>query len=206
MDNINDILKKSATFKEFAKGYINHLSYLIQKMDVDKIEAFVKELESSRQNGNTIFFVGNGGSAATASHVANDLGLGARRNIEPPLKALSLTDNVPVMTAVANDNGYDDLFLRQIQLHYKPQDKLVAISVSGNSPNVIAVAQWVKEQDGKVISLTGFDGGKLGQISDIDILVETSKGEYGPVEDIHMIVGHLVYTWIWTRDRQETFA
>ena len=202
MNSIEHLIENVSDMNQFAEEYFNYLSGLLRQLDVSKIKEFAEELESARENQNTIFFIGNGGSAATASHMANDFGFGSRIHVDPPLRTLSLTDNVAAMTAVANDSGYDNLFIRQIQLHYRPGDKLVAISASGNSPNVVVAAEWIKEKGGKVIGLTGFDGGKLREISDISILVKTPKGEYGPVEDIHMILDHLVYTWLWDKKRR----
>ncbi len=203
MSNIEYLIKNESDLGQFAKGYFSYISSLLEQLEISKIEEFVKELEAARQNQNTVFFVGNGGSAATASHMANDLGFGSRMHVDFPFRVLSLTDNVPTMTAIANDSGYDNLFIHQIQLYYRLGDKLVAISASGNSPNIVAVAEWVKKKGGKVISLIGFDGGRLKELSDIPIVVNTPKGEYGPVEDIHMILNHLIYTWIWHKRRKE---
>ena len=106
------------------------------------------------------------------------------------------------MTAIANDTGYENLFAYQLRIHYRPGDKLVAISASGNSPNVVEAARWVKKRGGRVVGLVGFDGGELKRLSDVVIHVETQKGEYGPVEDIHMVVEHLIYTWLRNRTQR----
>jgi len=100
------------------------------------------------------------------------------------------------MLAVANDTGYENIFVNQLRIHYRKGDKLVAISASGNSPNVVVAAEWVKKQGGAVIALVGFDGGKLKEIGDVVVQVKAVKGEYGPVEDIHMILDHLVSYWL----------
>jgi len=203
MKNIEAILNESADVKDFCQGYFDYLGDLAEALDAERIAQFVSELEEARKNHNTVFFIGNGGSAATASHMANDFGLGSRsENDDLPLRALALTDNAAAMTATANDCGYENLFLRQLKLHYRPGDKLVAISASGNSANIIVAAEWVRAQGGKVIGLTGFDGGRLKGIADISVHVNTPKGEYGPVEDIHMILDHLIYTWLWQKRRE----
>ena len=197
MNNIERLFAEAGDVQRFSRGYFRYLSVLMKNIDTDAIAAFIEELETARRQQNTVMFVGNGGSAVTASHMANDVGLGPRtRDYELPFRTLALTDNVSVMTAIANDHGYDNLFVYQLRIHYKPGDKLVAISASGNSPNVVAAAEWVKKQRGKVIGLVGFDGGKLKDICDIVVHVETPKGEYGPVEDIHMILNHLLCTWL----------
>jgi D-sedoheptulose 7-phosphate isomerase len=107
------------------------------------------------------------------------------------------------MTAIANDEGYENLFVNQLRLHYRPGDLLVAISASGNSPNVVNAARWVKEQGGRVVTITGFDGGKLKSLGDIAIHIDTPKGEFGPVEDLHMIVIMLLLTG-FSMKRQHT--
>ena len=202
MKNIENLVSETIDFEKFAKGYFDHITELLKALDVSRIKEFIDELEGARDDQRTVFFVGNGGSAATASHMVNDLGFGSRVHIDPPFRVLSLTDNVAAMTAVANDTGYENIFIRQLQMYYRPGDKLVVISASGNSPNLVQAAKWVKEQGGKVIGFLGFDGGKLKEISDISIIVKTPKGEYGPVEDVHMILDHLIYTWIWHKKRR----
>ena len=201
MNNIENLVNNAQNVQQFAEEYFEYISELLKQIDTGKIKDFIEEMEDARDNQNTVFFVGNGGSASTASHMVNDLGLGSRVHIDPPFRVLSLVDNIAAITAVANDTGYDNVFTRQLQMYHKPGDKLVVISASGNSPNLIQAAEWVKKQGGKVIGLLGFDGGKLAQISDTSIIVKTPKGEYGPVEDVHMILDHLIYTWIWHKKR-----
>jgi len=203
MNNIDRIVSEANSVKEYAMAYFNYLSRLLDDIDTEAIADFVDELEAARRQQNTIFIVGNGGSAATASHMASDFGIGAGNSKdEVPLRALSLTDNVAGMTAIANDFGYDELFVYQLRAHYRPGDRLVAISASGNSPNVIAAAEWIKKRRGTVIGLVGFDGGKLKEYCDILIHIRTPKGEYGPVEDVHMILDHLIYTWLRQRKNE----
>ena len=178
----------------FARGYLDYLAGVLKELDPAPIADFIRLLEKIRQERGTLFFIGNGGSAATASHFANDLSVGLRS--DPPLRALSLTDNVAIMTAVGNDEGYHRIFLDQLKTHYRPGDALVAISASGNSPNVINAVAWAQEQGAEVVGITGFDGGKLAGLSTINVHVFCPKGEYGPVEDIHMIVDHLVHAFL----------
>ena len=205
MSNVIQLYKGAKDAQDFAIKYLDYLSSLLKKLDTKAIAAFIEELEDARQKDRTVFIIGNGGSAATSSHMANDIGLDVfkKSGTAKPYRIMSLTDNVPVMTAIGNDDGYNNLFLYQLQIHYRPGDKLVVISASGNSPNLISAAQWVKQQGGSVLGLLGFDGGKLKDMCDVIILAETPKGEYGPVEDIHMILDHLIYTWIWRKKRQE---
>ena len=198
MKTIESLLNEASDVQQFSKGYFSYLSSLLDELDTNAIAAFADEMENARKNQNTIFFIGNGGSASTASHMANDFGTDIRKKggSDLPFRALSLTDNNAVMMAIANDDGYDNLFVNQLRIHYRPGDILVAISASGNSSNIICAAEWVKERDGIVMSLVGFDGGRLKEISDVVIHVKTMKGDYGPVEDVHMIMDHLLAHWL----------
>jgi D-sedoheptulose 7-phosphate isomerase len=187
--------------REFARDYLAYVADLLSRLDVDAIANLVEVLDAARERGSTIFLIGNGGSAATASHMANDIGLdvlkksgGARA-----FRVLALTDSVPMLTAIANDEGYENVFLHQLRILYRPGDVLVAISASGNSPNVVAAAEWVRQQRGAVLGLVGFDGGRLKGLCDVAIHVVTPKGAYGPVEDVHMIMDHLVAGYLSSR-------
>ncbi len=205
MSNVVKIYKETKSVKEFATSYLSYLSELLSKLDTNAIQLFVDEIEDARQNGNTVFIIGNGGSAGTSSHMANDIGLDVMKKsgTKKPYRFMSLTDNVPVMTAIGNDDGYDNLFLMQLQIHYRKGDKVLAISASGNSPNLITAVEWVKKQGGRVLGLTGFSGGKLKPLCDVAIHAETPKGEYGPVEDIHMIMDHLIGNYLLGRALEE---
>lgn len=205
MNNIEKMFEKSSDIKSFSSSYIDYLYNLLIKLDTDAIAAFAEEMEDARNNHNMIFFIGNGGSAATASHMANDFGADIRKKggSDLPFRVMALTDNLSVLTAIANDDGYDNVFVNQLRIYYRPGDKLVAISASGNSPNLVKAAKWVKQRKGTVMSLVGFDGGKLKQISDISIHVKTLPGEYGPVEDIHMIMDHLLANWLQCKIQKE---
>ena len=180
----------------YARAYLDYLASCFDAIDCDAVAAFVDLLLAARESGNAVYFIGNGGSAATASHFANDLSIGTRTGDRNPFRAISLTDNVAVMTALANDEGYDAMFVDQLKVHFRDGDSLVAISASGNSPNVIAAAEYAKSRGATIVGLTGFDGGKLRPLSDISLHVATAKGEYGPVEDIHMIFDHLIGSYL----------
>lgn len=181
--------------EDFAKAYCNYLSELLSKLDYSKISSFAEKLLEAREKEQRIIFMGNGGSAATASHFANDLSIGPR-DFDKPFRALSLTDNVPVMTAIANDFGYEDIFVLQLKSLLKPKDVVVAISASGNSPNIVKALEYAKDQGAYIVGLSGFDGGKLAQMADLSICIETPKGEYGPVEDLHMVLDHLLGAYL----------
>lgn len=183
----------------YAKGYLAHLTDVLAGLDSKSIGAFAELLLSARSGGNTVFFIGNGGSAATASHFANDIAIGTRTGDDHPFRAVSLTDNVAVITAIANDEGYDRVFVDQLKVQMRAGDALVAISASGNSPNIMMAVDYAKSRGATVVGLTGFDGGVLKGAADISIHVPTGKGEYGPVEDAHMVIDHLIGSYLMGR-------
>ncbi|PJZ70305.1 sugar isomerase [Leptospira perolatii] len=195
MNQLDKIFENSAGPKEFAEGYLQHLSDLLGKLNTLEISNTINEFLKVRENGKKILFLGNGGSAATASHFVNDIAVGTRKK-EKPFKAIGLTDNIAAVTAIANDDGYENIFVKQLEYLLEPGDLVVAISASGNSPNVIKAVEYAKGKGNRIVGLTGFDGGKLGQLSDILVHVETAKGEYGPVEDIHMVMDHLIGSYL----------
>lgn len=197
MNTFEKLYKNTNNIGEFASGYFAHLKSVLDKLDLASIEQLALEFENARKNGNTIFVVGNGGSATTASSMANDIGFDIikKTGTRTPFKLLALTDNNAVLTAIANDIGYDNIFISQLKIHYRKGDKILVISASGNSENVVRAANWVKEQGGSVIGFLGFEGGKLKEISDIVIHAKTNAGEYGPVEDLHLIINHVLAHW-----------
>lgn len=208
MNNVAQMSKDSKNVREFSQCYFNYLYQLLNGLDLNVIENITQEIEKARINKNTIFVVGNGGSAVTATHMANDFGTDIlkKSGTDMPFSFHALTDNTAVMLAVANDDGYDRIFINQLRVHYRHGDKLLAISASGNSPNAVIAAEWVKEQGGIVMSFVGFNGGKLKEISDICIHVKSNHGEYGPVEDIHLILNHLMANWLQYKISAETQA
>lgn len=197
MNNIDRLCTNSQSAGEFAHEYLNYLKLVLDSITPESIDRLVEEFESVRATGNTIFVAGNGGSATTATSMANDIGFDVikKTGTDKPFRVLALTDNTSVITAIANDVGYENVFLNQLKIHYRQGDKLLAISASGNSPNVVTAAEWVKEQGGRVISFVGFTGGKLKEISDVVVHVKSESGEYGPVEDAHLVLNHILAHW-----------
>ena len=169
---------------------------MLQQIDVDIIEQIINAFIEAVDSGNTIFVLGNGGSASIASHFADDLILGARAKGVKPIRALSLTDNPAILTTIANDECYENIFIRQLEIMAVEGDVVVALSVSGNSANVLEAVRYSKETGILTIGVTGFDGGELRKLADISLYIPTSQGEYGPVEDIFMILNHLIYTYL----------
>ena len=197
MNNINAAFDRSNSFSEFSMKYFNYITEIQKKIDPEELDNFTNQFMSAREEENTIFVAGNGGSAATATTMANDIGFDIikKTGTDKPFRVFALTDNSSVITAISNDVGYENIFINQLKIHYRKGDKLVVISASGNSKNVVLAASWVKSMGGKVIGLLGFDGGALREICDISILIPSAPGDYGPVEDMHLMVNHLLAHW-----------
>ena len=181
--------------KIFTLNYIEYLTKVLNGIEPNQIESFVECLLETREKDGTIYFIGNGGSAATASHFVNDLSVGLS-NKGKPFKAICLSDNVPSITAIGNDESFDLIFLNQVKAFLTKKDLLVAISASGNSLNLVNCFEYAINQNIQTFSITAFDGGRLKEISNKYIHIKTNKGEYGPAEDAHMIIDHLVTSFL----------
>lgn len=193
MNNIDRFFTKDPV--AFADAYLKYLDQVLKSIDTREIGRFVQTLLDARERGSTVFFIGNGGSAATASHFANDISIGTNDYVKP-FRALSLTDNVPILTAISNDFGYEDAFVRQLRVLAKKGDVLVAISAPGNSPNLLKAFDYAKEAGIKTVAITAFDGGRMKSAADEGIHVPTAPKEYGPAEDAHMVLDHLVGAYL----------
>jgi len=199
MNNVERIFGETGSCAEYAGKYFSYLVEVFKGLDLGAIQAAAEILEEARKNGKHIFFMGNGGSAATASHFTNDLGKGARVEGKAPFKAIGLADNVSLITALANDCGYENIFVEQLKNILNKGDVVVGISASGNSPNLVKAMEYANEKGAVTVGLTGFSGGKMREIAKHCIHVDTPKGEYGPVEDVHIILDHLITTFLKMR-------
>jgi D-sedoheptulose 7-phosphate isomerase len=195
MNELDKIYSEESTVKAFSKAYLEYVSSVLEKISLDEIEQFVKSLLAARDRGSAVYFMGNGGSAATASHFANDIAIGTRLH-DKPFRVISLCDNHAVITAIANDDGYEQIFSRQLGVLLKKDDVVVAISASGNSENLLCGIDMAKQKGAITVGLTAFDGGKLRGVVDMSVHVPTNKGEYGPAEDGHMVLDHLVGSYL----------
>lgn len=193
MNNLDRIFTKDPV--AFAGAYLEYLNSVLKGIDTAEIGRFIQTLLDARERGATIYFIGNGGSAATASHFANDLAIGTN-SYDKPFRVISLTDNQAVITALGNDLGHEEIFVRQLRVLGVAGDVVVGISASGNSPNLVRTFEYAKSAGIKTVALTAFDGGKMKQMADECIHVPTASKEYGPAEDAHMVLDHLVGAYL----------
>jgi D-sedoheptulose 7-phosphate isomerase len=180
--------------RRIANDYLAEFRDLLDRIDFDEIARAVERLREARDRGATIFIAGNGGSAATASHLVNDLGKATKRSGRPALRVMCLSDNVSWLTALANDEGYERVFTGQLENFARAGDVLILISASGNSPNLLQAATFARKQGVETIGIVGFDGGELKSTVDEVLWLESNIGSYGPVESGHTVICDILTT------------
>ena len=196
MKTVDELFVEAADAAGFARGYASEVASLLHLLDAAAVGRVADILMRARSARSTVFLAGNGGSAATASHWAVDLVHGTSSSGSLGLRAVSLTDNVPTLTALANDRSYEDVFAAQLEQMMQPGDVLVVISASGNSPNVVRAVEYAKTHGATTAGLLGFDGGRLKDLCDVSVVVTTPHGQYGPVEDMHIVITHILTMWM----------
>ena len=178
----------------FIRRYLDDLSNALKALPVDSVDRALAALERAHLEGRQVFLAGNGGSAATASHMACDLVWSLAQAGVPGLRAVALADNLSLVTAVANDTSYDEIFARPISQLAKPGDVLVAISGSGNSRNVVRAVETARAMGVATIGFLGMDGGSLKPMVDVAVVVPSR--DYGIIEDVHLALDHLTAAWL----------
>jgi len=177
--------------------YLCRLRAAIEGLPRESMNALGETLLRAYRNNKQVFLLGNGGSSSTASHMAADL---AKNTIGPNMKRfriVSLNDNAAIMTALANDLGYENVFSEQLTNLIQAGDVLIVVSASGNSPNVLKAMRYARSRSAEVVGLLGFDGGAAAALSDIALIVPSDH--YGVVEDVHLIVNHIMVDYFKTR-------
>ncbi len=204
MNTLEEIYAQSSAQTDYFRKYSNYVQKLLSEIDTESVKRVVECLLKARADNKTIYFAGNGGSASTASHFAQDMGEIGRKIRGKGFRTQSINDNVSALTAISNDYSYDNVFSLQIEYNFDAGDVLIVISASGNSPNVIKAVNLAKEKGGVTVGLVGFeDGGRLAQICDYIVHIKSKKGEYGPVEDIHLILNHMIVSYLMMELKKE---
>ena len=186
---------------DYSKSINNYLQReieVIEALDIDMINTAMNELEMAYQREGTIYICGNGGSASTASHYANDFNKGLSEYLAKKFRFVCLNDNVPTLMAVANDIGYEEVFRFPLLNKLKPEDLVIGISGSGNSKNVVNALTYAKECGVRTMGIVGYDGGKVLDIADVSLFVPIKNMQVA--EDIHMMFDHLmmsVFADVW---------
>lgn len=170
--------------------YMKDLKSVIEKIPVEKVEEVIQMLHQARMNEKQVFVLGNGGSASTASHMVCDLAKNTRKKGFPNFRVFGLTDNMAIMTAYANDEGYETVFANQLENWVEAGDLVIAISASGNSPNVLRAVELANQRRAITVGFTGMTGGKLIHLAQVVIHVPSMRIEQ--VEDVHLMLEHMI--------------
>ena len=188
-----------------ARQYFEELQRVVTGLSHDGIDQIADMLFKAYDSGRIVYTFGNGGSAALASHFACDLAKGtAYCNGGKRFRALALTDNVPSLTAWANDSSYEDIFSEQLRNFVHPQDIAFAISGSGNSKNVLNALEVAREAGATTVGISGFEGGQMKSLCDICVVVPSNNMQI--IEDVHLAVAHSIFRMVHTRMSRRTMA
>jgi D-sedoheptulose 7-phosphate isomerase len=181
------------------RAYMDRLRGAIDGLDLDELNSALNALAAAYERGCAVYIFGNGGSGATASHFVCDFNKGVSSGKPKKFRFVCLNDNIPTLTAIANDIGYEDVFLRQLDGTLAKGDLVIAISGSGNSENVIRAVEYAKGAGAEVIGITGYGGGRLRQLSDYSMHVGIDDMQIA--EDMHMVFDHMSMSILGARLR-----
>lgn len=187
--------EKQMEYIQDIKSYVNLEINVLKKLDILTISNIITVLTKALEEERDIYIFGNGGSAATASHFKNDFNKCVWKYTEKKFRFHCLNDNIPILTAIANDIGYEEIYSWQLRGCVRKEDIIIAISGSGNSENVLRAVQYAKERGVFVIAFTGYDGGKLGKMADMHLNININSMQI--TEDIHMIIDHLMISILY---------
>lgn len=174
--------------------YLNAVAKLLDEVPREETRKVAELVVEAYRSGKQVFIMGNGGSAATASHLACDLQKGVSCTGGTKFKVMAVTDNVPLMTAWANDFDYSDIFAEQLSAWVQPGDLVIGISGSGNSPNVIKGIELADQKGAVTVGLSGFKGGRLTQAARHNVVVPSDDMQH--IEDVHLVVSHLIFRYV----------
>lgn len=189
-------LAVESSMEHHLDGYLCRLRAAMDSLPREQLTALGETLLRAYRNNKQVFLLGNGGSSSTASHMAADL---AKNTIGPNMRRfriVSLNDNAAIVTALANDLGYENVFSEQLTNLVQAGDVLIVVSASGNSPNVLKAMRYARSRSAEVVGLLGFDGGTAATLADIPLIVPSDH--YGVVEDVHLIVNHILVDYFRT--------
>ncbi len=191
---------KSSEFKL----YFSRIAETLDKLDIQAIEQLVEWLLRARERENTVFIFGNGGSAATASHVTGDFLKGISYELDKRFRVMCLSDNISAVTAISNDLGYETIFIEQLKVFLKKYDLVIGISGSGNSANVVRAMEYARSKGAVTVAMCGYRGGKIKELADLVIHVPIHDMEI--TEDIHIIIFHAVKQVLIKRLKGENYS
>ena len=181
-------------FDSFIDDYYVRFVDTIQKFDKSMLPEVLRIFSKVAEAGGTVWVAGNGGSAAISDHTCCDVTKLTYAEGKPPIKSISLVSNGPMLTALANDFAYEDVFWKQLEYYLGPDDAVLLVSSSGNSPNVVKACEYANSRGVPTIAFTGFSGGKLKELAQVSVWIPVDN--YGMTEDIHQSLIHLLTQYI----------
>ncbi len=185
--------------EKYMGNFFGESKAAIDKIDKQELDRAIEAIYAAWKNGNTVFCIGNGGSASTATHMAADLTKTMAVDGKKRLASLALVDNIPMVSALTNDNGWGEIYTEQLMAYFKPGDIVIAYSVHGGSgkdragawsQNLLKALQYAKDHKGKAIGFSGFDGGAMKQMAEICVVVPANSTPQ--VESLHVLLNHLI--------------
>jgi D-sedoheptulose 7-phosphate isomerase len=179
-------------------NYLHAVQRVVTELDIAEIDAVCNIFKKAYEDERTIFVMGNGGSASTASHLAGDINKGACLKAKKKFRVMALTDNLPIIMAIANDISYDSIFVEQLKNFARPGDVVVGISGSGHSPNVLRAIEYARQLGCTTIGVCGYDGGKLKPL--VDTCFHVKINDMQIVEDLHLMLGHILMRVLYVSD------
>ncbi len=186
--------QKFTSIAEYASAYFEQSRAALESIDGEKLDAAFRILDAAYGRGAQLYVCGNGGSASISNHLACDHSKGGQTDTDIKPKVISLATNIEMITAIANDISYDDIFVYQLQTLAKEGDVLMTVSSSGDSENVVRAAKWAKDLGLDVIALTGFDGGRSAKLATVNL--HAAGDNYGVIEDAHQALMHILAQFI----------
>jgi D-sedoheptulose 7-phosphate isomerase len=198
LNRVKQLSTQSAA-EESIRSYLERVRKILLEMNVSELEALLSSIQTAWDDDRTVFVIGNGGSAATASHMATDLSKQTQTHGRKPLRALSLSDNMALITALANDTDYSRIYSEQLRIHGRTGDLLIAISCSGESPNILAAIDEARSNGIQVVGLGGGTESRLQQLA--DVFVSVPSEDYGHIESIHLVIDHCITSLLSSSDR-----
>lgn len=196
MYKLKQLYQDTGSSADYVSQVSDLMVTLMQNLDSASVASAIEAVDTAAKNGKAIYVIGNGGSAAVASHFVNDMGVNSFVEGERSYRVYCLADNFASVTAVANDVSFEDIFKRQLQCDLLPGDVVIAMSVSGNSENITRAVEFANANGGVTIGMCGFEGGRLRELANHVIHFPASLDEYGPVEDGFSIVCHMISSYL----------
>ncbi|MFP6584882.1 MAG: SIS domain-containing protein [Candidatus Hydrogenedentota bacterium] len=196
MNKLREMYDSASSSQNYADQYVARMAEVLLALDTKTVAEITAIIEKTAADDKTVFFAGNGGSAAVGTHWVNDLSANTVVDDQPGFRCISLTDNASSLTALANDASFEKVFTIQLKANMRPGDVVIFMSVSGNSPNIVDAVEYANANGAITIGCTGFEGGKVKELVHHSVHMPSTKDEYGPIEDMFSVIMHIAQSYI----------